>query len=68
MSTSNWAALRSGSEESALATIVPAAAPLPMTATAAAAGTSQRIAGLDLNTDTMSTSRFSAHHSAPVPL
>jgi hypothetical protein len=28
-----------------------------MTTTAAADGTSQRIAGLDLNTDTMSTSR-----------
>ena len=56
-STSNWAALRSGSDGSALATIVPAAAPPPMTTTAAAAGTSQRSAGLDLSTDTMSTSR-----------
>ncbi len=57
MSTSSWAALRSGSDGSALATIVPAAAPPPMTTTAAAVGTSQRSAGLDLNTDTMSTSR-----------
>jgi hypothetical protein len=36
--------------------MVPAAAPPPMTSTAAADGTSQRIAGLDLNTDTVSTS------------
>jgi hypothetical protein len=35
-----------------------------MMTTAAADGTSQRNAGLDLNTDTMSTSRFSAHHCA----
>jgi hypothetical protein len=39
-----------------------------MTTTAAADGTSQRSAGLDLNMDTMSTSRFSAHQSAPRPL
>ena len=51
-STSNCAALRSGSDGSALAAIVPAAAPPPMTTTAAADGTSQRSAGLDLNTDT----------------
>jgi hypothetical protein len=39
-----------------------------MTNAAAADGTSQRSAGLDLNTDTMSTSRISASHRAPVPL
>jgi hypothetical protein len=39
-----------------------------MTTTAAADGTSQRNAGLDLNTDTMSTSRFSATKRAPKPL
>nr|BFE72139.1 hypothetical protein GCM10020092_054400 [Actinoplanes digitatis] len=59
-STSSWAALRSGSDGSALATIVPAAAPPPMTTAAAAAGTSQRSAGLDLNTLTMCTSPLTA--------
>jgi hypothetical protein len=49
-STSSWAALRSGSDGSAVAAIVPAAAPPPITSTAAADGTSQRSAGLDLNT------------------
>ncbi len=56
-STSNCAALRSGSDGSALATSVPAAAPPPpMTSTAAAAGTSQRRAGRFVNADMVSTS------------
>ena len=52
--TEGW---RRQQHRAAFATIVPAAAPPPMTTTAAADGTSQRSAGLDLNTDTMSTSR-----------
>jgi hypothetical protein len=59
-STSSCAALRSGSDGSALAAIVPAAAPPPMTSAAAADGTNQRSAGLDLNTLTTSTSRCPA--------
>ncbi len=59
-STRSCAALRAGRAGSALATIVPAAAPPPITATAAAVGTSQRSAGLDLSMLTMSTSRCHA--------